>query len=111
MSSVEHVYPKNPETKWTAFEAGMDIDHAATVRELTGNLCVLPADELGNASFEEKRKAYQRLKGCRFANEIATARNWTPDQVRARTQRISETTMRFLALEAPVEDVVTTRAK
>jgi hypothetical protein len=111
MSSVEHVYPKNPETKWTAFEAGIDVDHAATIRELTGNLCVLPADELGNASFEEKRKAYQRLKGCRFANEISSARNWTPEQVRARTQRISEMTMRFLSLEAPVEDVPATRAK
>jgi len=103
MSSVEHVYPKNPETHWTTFEDGMDIDHAATVRELTGNLCILPADELGNAPFEEKRRAYQRLKGCRFANEIASARNWTPEQVKARTGRIAEMTMRFLALDPPVE--------
>ncbi len=102
-ASVEHVYPKNPEDNWTAFEKDLDIEHAATVRELTGNLCILPADELGNAPWDEKRRAYQRLRGCRFANEIATARTWTADMVRARTGRLAESTLKFLALDPPTD--------
>jgi hypothetical protein len=109
-SSVEHVYPKNPQDKWAAFETGMDVDHAATIRELTGNLCILPTDELGNASFEEKRKAYQRLKGCRFANEVANVKHWSPEHVRGRTAKIAELTMKFLNLDPPPAEERTTTA-
>jgi len=98
-SSVEHVYPKNPGANWTAFEKGLDIELAATLREMTGNLCVLPQDELANAPFDEKRKAYARLRTCKFASEIANVRNWTPDAIRTRTQKLAEQTLKFLDLE------------
>jgi hypothetical protein len=98
-SSVEHVYPKNPGANWTAFEKDLDIELASTLREMTGNLCVLPQDELANSPFDEKRKAYAWLRGCKFATEIAAVRNWTPDAIRTRTQKLAEQTMKFLDLE------------
>lgn len=97
-SSVEHVYPRNPENNWTAFEEGLEFNELSTLRDMTGNLCVLPNDELGNAPFEEKRKAYSRIRS-RFANEIAKNRVWTPDLVRERTKRIADQTLKFLNLE------------
>jgi len=97
-SSVEHVYPRNPENNWTAFEQGLEFNDLATLREMVGNLCVLPQDELGNAPFEEKRKAYARFRS-RFANDIARYRQWSPDAVRDRTKRITDATLRFLDLE------------
>ncbi|MEZ6030192.1 MAG: DUF262 domain-containing protein [Hyphomonadaceae bacterium] len=66
-SSIEHCYPRNPENNWTAFEAGLEFNQLVTLREMTGNLCVLPQDELGNAPFDEKRKAYAKLR-ARFAS-------------------------------------------
>ena len=71
---------------------------AATIREMMGNLCVLPQDELGNAPFDEKRKAYARFRS-RFANEIAKYKGWSPDTVRDRTRRITDATLKFLNLE------------
>jgi hypothetical protein len=97
-SSVEHVYPRNPEGNWTAFEDGLEFNELMTIREMTGNLCVLPQDELGNAPFEEKRKAYSRFRS-RFSNEIAKSKLWTPDSVRDRTRRITDATLKFLNLE------------
>jgi hypothetical protein len=97
-SSVEHVYPRNPENNWTAFENGLEFNELATLREMIGNLCVLPEDELGNAPFDEKRKAYARFRS-RFANEIARQRQWSPDSVRERTKRITDATLRFLDLD------------
>jgi len=97
-SSVEHVYPRNPEENWTEFEDGLEFNELMTLREMTGNLCVLPQDELGNAPFEDKRKAYARFRS-RFANEIARHKVWTPDAVRERTRRITDLTLRFLDLE------------
>ena len=97
-SSVEHVYPRNPESNWTAFENGLEFNELATLREMVGNLCVLPHDELGNATFEDKRKAYARFRS-RFANEIARNRQWSPDLVRDRTKRITDAALRFLSLE------------
>jgi len=97
-SSVEHVYPRNPEENWTEFEEGLEFNELATVREMTGNLCVLPQDELGNAPFEDKRRAYARFRS-RFANEIARQKTWSPDAVRERTRRIMDQTLRFLDLE------------
>lgn len=95
-SSVEHVYPKNPGNNWLAFEKGMDIENAATLLDMAGNLCVLPQDELGNAPFEDKRKAYQRLRACKFANEIASLRQWTPDSIRVRTDKLRDWVMDLL---------------
>jgi hypothetical protein len=97
-SSVEHVYPRNPENNWTAFENGLEFNELATLREMIGNLCVLPEDELGNAPFDEKRRAYARFRS-RFANDIARQRQWSPDAVRERTRRIADTTLKFLDLE------------
>ena len=97
-SSIEHCYPRNPQNNWLAFENGLEINQLATLREMTGNLCVLPQDELGNAPFEEKRKAYARFK-AKFANEIAKTKFWTPDAVRYRTKKLTEMTLAFLALE------------
>ena len=98
-SSVEHVYPKNPGGNWVDFEAGIAIEHAPTLLDMTGNLCVLPQDELGNAPFEEKRKAYQRQPNCKFASEIAAVPEWTPDAIRARTERLRDWTMKLLDLD------------
>jgi hypothetical protein len=103
-SSVEHVYPKNPGNNWLAFEKDTDIENTATLLDMTGNLCVLPEDELGNASFEEKRKAYQRLRNCKFANEIASARQWTPDAIRARTEKLRDWTLAHLDLDILPDD-------
>ena len=110
-SSVEHVYPKNPGNNWLVFEKGMDIENAATLLDMTGNLCVLPQDELGNASFEEKRKSYQRLRNCKFANEIASVRQWTPDQIRARTERLRDWTMKLLDLDIVPDEEKQVRRK
>ncbi len=97
-SSIEHVYARNPEGNWIAFEDGLEFNELVTIREMTGNLCVLPQDDLGNAPFEEKRKAYSRFRS-RFANEIAKSKIWTPDSVRDRTKRITDATLKFLNLE------------
>lgn len=100
-SSVEHVYPRNPEDRWTDFEGTLEFNELATLREMTGNLCVLPQDELGNAPFDEKRKAYARFRS-RFANEIARQKIWTPDAIRERTRRITDATVKFLDIEVSV---------
>jgi hypothetical protein len=97
-SSIEHCYPRNPESNWTTFEAGLEFNQLVSLREMTGNLCVLPQDELGNASFDEKRRAYAKLR-VRFATEIAKQKNWTPDAVRARTRKLTEFTIKFLDLD------------
>lgn len=97
-SSVEHVYPRNPETNWTAFEAGLEFNQLATLREMTGNLCILPQDELGNGPFEDKRKVYAKMR-ARFATEIARTKHWTPETVEARTRKLTEFTLRFLDLD------------
>ena len=65
---------------------------------MTGNLCVLPQDELGNGPFEDKRKAYARFK-TKFANDVAKTKFWTPDAVRYRTKRLTDQTLAFLALD------------
>lgn len=97
-SSIEHVYPRNPQDHWQAFENGLEINQLATLREMIGNLCVLPQDELGNGPFEEKRKAYARFK-TKFANDTAKTKFWTPDAVRYRTKKLTDQTLAFLALE------------
>jgi hypothetical protein len=97
-SSVEHVYPRNPGNHWKEFEAGREFSELVMLREMLGNLCVLPHDELGNAGWEEKKKEYQRLKVCKFATEIAKQKTWTPDMIQARTQKLYEATMKFLDL-------------
>lgn len=97
-SSVEHVYPRNPQENWTAFEYGLEANQLATLREMSGNLCVLPQDELGNAAFEEKRKAYARFK-TKFAPDISKTKFWTPDSVRYRTKKLTEATLDFLNLD------------
>ncbi|MDP3491568.1 MAG: DUF262 domain-containing protein [Hyphomonadaceae bacterium] len=97
-SSIEHVYPRNPQDHWQAFEHGLEINQLATLREMIGNLCVLPQDELGNASYEEKRKAYLRFK-AKFANEVAKTKFWTPDAVRYRTKKLTDQAINFLALD------------
>jgi len=97
-SSIEHCYPRNPQDHWQAFEHGMEINQLATLREMAGNLCVLPQDELGNGGYEDKRKAYARFR-CKFANEIAKTKYWTPDAVRYRTKKLTEQALEFLALE------------
>ena len=53
---------------------------------------------MGNAPFEEKRRAYARFRS-RFANEIAKHKTWTPDAVRDRTRKIADATLKFLNLE------------
>ncbi len=97
-SSVEHVYPRNPQDNWKEFEGTLEPNELAMLREMAGNLCVLPQDELGNGPFEEKRKAYARFR-CKFANEIAKSKYWLPDTVRARTKKLTEHTLKFLALD------------
>ncbi len=97
-SSVEHVYPRNPQDNWQAFEHGLEINQLATLREMTGNLCVLPQDELGNSAFDDKRRAYARFK-TKFAPDIAKTRFWTPDAVRYRTKKLTEATLAFLDLD------------
>jgi hypothetical protein len=97
-SSVEHIYPRNPQENWLAFERGLEINELATLREMVGNLCVLPQDELGNNPFDEKRKAYAKFK-TRFAPDIAKTRFWTPDAVRYRTKKLTEATLAFLNLD------------
>jgi len=97
-SSVEHVYPRNPQDNWLGFENGLEINQLATLREMAGNLCVLPQDELGNGPFEEKRKAYSRFK-TKFANDVSKTKYWTPDSVRYRTKKLTDATLAFLALE------------
>ena len=37
-SSVEHVYPRNPENNWTAFENGLEFNELATLREMIGSM-------------------------------------------------------------------------
>ncbi len=103
-SSVEHVYPRNPGANWTAFEKDLDIELANTLLDMSGNLCVLPQDELGNAPFEEKRKAYARLRGCKFANEIAATRQWMPNSVRVRTEKLRDWTLNLLDLDVVPDD-------
>ncbi|HVY90927.1 MAG TPA: DUF262 domain-containing HNH endonuclease family protein [Hyphomonadaceae bacterium] len=98
-SSVEHVYPRNPGQNWLTFESDIELGQTVTVREMIGNLCLVPVDELGNASFEEKRKEYQRLRGCRFASEISRSKLWTPDLIRARTKKLAEQTLAFIDIE------------
>jgi len=97
-SSVEHIYPRNPENNWTAFEAGLEFNQLATLREMIGNLCVLPHDELGNVAFDDKRKAYAKLR-ARFASEAAKFKTWSPDAVRTRTRKLAEFTVKFLDLD------------
>jgi hypothetical protein len=65
---------------------------------MTGNLCVLPQDELGNAPFDEKRKAYGKMR-TRCAAEIAKHKTWTPEAVRARTRKLTDFTVKFLSLD------------
>jgi hypothetical protein len=98
-SSVEHVYPKNPGAHWTEFEAGLPFSEAAMLREMTGNLCILPRDELANAGWDEKRREYARFRVCRFASEIARLRTWSAEVIDARTQKLAEQTVRFMGLE------------
>jgi hypothetical protein len=97
-SSVEHIYPRNPENNWKLFEAGLEFNQLATLREMIGNLCVLPQDELGNVSFEDKRKAYAKLR-ARFAAEAAKSKSWMPETVQARTRKLTDFTIRFLDLD------------
>ncbi len=99
-SSVEHVYPKNPQGNWPTFSA--DIDEAVTLREMIGNLCLLPEDDLKNADFASKRIAYAKCKGFLFASEIARERDWTPEHIRARTRMLADFTMKFLNFEVAV---------
>lgn len=98
-SSVEHVYPKNPGSHWTEFEAGLPFSEAAMLREMVGNLCILPMDELANAGWEEKRREYARFRVCKFANDIARHRTWSAEIIDARTQKLAEQTVRFMDLE------------
>ncbi len=97
-SSVEHVYPRNPETNWSAFEAGLEFNQLATLREMTGNLCILPQDELGNGPFEEKRRFYTKMR-ARFATEIARTKYWSLRPSQARTRKLTDFTLRFLDLD------------
>ncbi len=98
-SSVEHVYPKNPGSHWTEFEAGLPFSEAAMLREMIGNLCILPMDELANAGWEEKRREYARFRLCKFASEIARMRTWSAEIIDARTQKLAEQTVRIMDLE------------
>lgn len=97
-ASVEHIYPRNPGQRWTEFEGSMALTELKAVRELLGNLCVLPHDELGNAGWEEKRREYARFRICKFAPEIAKLKSWTPELVQTRTKKLADTTMKFLDL-------------
>ncbi len=97
-SSVEHIYPRNPENNWTAFEAGLEFNQLATLREMIGNLCVLPHDELGNVSFDDKRKAYAKIR-ARFAIEASKFKTWSPEAVRTRTRKLTEFTIKYLDLD------------
>jgi hypothetical protein len=98
-SSVEHVYPRNPGKHWPEFEADREFSELVMLREMLGNLCILPRDELGNAGWEEKKREYQRFKVCKFATEISKLKGWTPDIVQARTQKLYDATIKFLDLE------------
>jgi hypothetical protein len=98
-SSVELVYPRNPGFHWNEFEAGIPFSEAAMLREMIGNLCILPVDELANAGWEEKRREYARFKACKFASEIARTKSWMPEAIDTRTHKLAEQTLRFMDLD------------
>jgi hypothetical protein len=93
------VYPRNPGFHWNEFEAGIPFSEAAMLREMIGNLCILPVDELANAGWEEKRREYARFKACKFASEIARTKSWMPEAIDTRTHKLAEQTLRFMDLD------------
>lgn len=88
-STVEHVYPKNPELNWPAFASETPAEQTVLAQSL-GNLCLLPKDDLGNAPFKEKRREYARMSGFLFARQIGKQPDWTPDSVRTRTTALMQ---------------------
>ena len=85
---------------WDALANMFEHDHSAARGKMAARRLFVfkHKDELGNAPFDEKRRAYARFRS-RFANDIARQRQWSPDAVRERTRRIADTTLKFLDLE------------
>jgi hypothetical protein len=96
-ATLEHVYPRNPGDNWRAFELGRTTDELDTLCNQIGNLCFLTQDTLANAPFSLKRREYGRQKdGILFAKEIASNKDWLPDDVRKRTKSLLERVLKQL---------------
>ncbi|MES1993885.1 MAG: DUF262 domain-containing HNH endonuclease family protein [Pseudomonadota bacterium] len=79
--NLEHVLPVTPSEGWD-----LDAETASTFYKRIGNMVLLGSKdnvELGNKSFEEKRKILA-ASPLNVTNEVASYATWGPDEIKAR---------------------------
>ena len=87
--TLEHVCPYNPDADWNAsFGEGIH-----DVSDRLGNMVLLDRDELGRASFIEKRRVYIESP-YRLANEVGKYEEWTLASVNRYQEWLSDLAIR-----------------
>ncbi len=86
--SLEHVLPENLGENWKDFDKNL---HEVYFRRL-GNMALLkagPNSDLGNKSFSEKRKEYEK-SGYKLTYDIAKRTVWTPKEIEDRQSVLAD---------------------
>lgn len=93
--SIEHVLPQTLSTSWRhSLAAAVGEDHVDEVHQdivhTLGNLTLTGYNSpMGNRSFEEKKREFDR-SGLRMNQAIASAAEWGPEQIRQRGRQLTE---------------------
>lgn len=111
--TIEHIFPQGEKIPkdWVMMIAGGDKDlaaeHQAAYVHTLGNLTLSGFNSsLSNKSFEDKRDRTDRKgryvgykNNLNLNRELAKAKQWTVEQIQARTERLAEDTMKLFSLE------------
>lgn len=101
--TVEHVLPTSTDLAPEWLEAFPDWRQRRALMHLLGNLAIVPGQlnlQMGDSSFASKREAMQchaeALEGYQLAAWVQAREEWTPQQIRQRTQSLAERLWREL---------------
>ena len=89
--TLEHVLPLNPGPEWE-----VDEETAQAAQRFLGNMVLLRANqntELGNTSFDQKRKIYEESSYA-VTNQIASYPRWTMEEIRKRQAELAKTAVK-----------------
>jgi hypothetical protein len=89
--NLEHVLPLSPSGTWK-----VDSDEAKAAQRLLGNMVLLKANQnrdIGNKSFEEKKKAFAG-SGYFITQQVAAYDNWGLKEIRERQANLAKTAVK-----------------
>lgn len=98
--TLEHILPKNPDTKWIAHMKEFKMDYEDYVHKI-GNLTLLnrrPNGQLQNKFITEKSEIFENCSDLKINDDLSKMKSWNSKDIYARSEKFAKIAVEIWSL-------------